>query len=202
VRFCLVIFFVPDEFICEVLKSKSSPIYTTGKDDAPVMAIKTTVAVQNFLQSMLHYFESDQKPDDSLLQLKFRELVLTVADNQANEALLCYFCSLLKEPHAVSLQRVMENNFCFNLKLENFAKLSSRSLSAFKRDFEKLYHTSPGKWLMEKRLNHALHLLTNMNKAVSEAAFESGFENTSHFSRSFRHRFGISPASVKQAATV
>lgn len=202
VRFCLVIFFVPDEFICEVLKSKSSPIYTTGKNYAPVMAIEPTVAVQHFFQSMLHYFEAQQKPDDSLLQLKFRELVLTIADNAANEALLCYFCSLLKEPQAVSLQRVMEDNFCFNLKLETFARLSTRSLSAFKRDFEKLYKTSPGKWLMEKRLNHALHLLTNMNKTVTEAAFESGFENTSHFSRSFRQRFGISPASARQAAAV
>ena len=30
-RFCLVLFFVPDEFICEVLKSKSTPITRSGK---------------------------------------------------------------------------------------------------------------------------------------------------------------------------
>jgi AraC-like DNA-binding protein len=37
-----------------------------------------------------------------------------------------------------------------------------------------------------------------MNKPVSEAAFESGFENTSHFSRSFKERFGMSPTAIKQ----
>jgi AraC-like DNA-binding protein len=55
---------------------------------------------------------------------------------------------------------------------------------------------------MEKRLNYALHLLTNMGKTVSETSFESGFENPSHFSRAFRQRFGHSPASVKQKAGV
>ena len=37
-----------------------------------------------------------------------------------------------------------------------------------------------------------------MDKTVSEAAFESGFENPSHFSRIFRERFGRAPGVVKQ----
>jgi AraC family transcriptional regulator, exoenzyme S synthesis regulatory protein ExsA len=141
-------------------------------------------------------------PDQSLLQLKFRELVLTLADNPVNSELRSYFCSLLQEPQSLSLQRIMEDNFCFNLKLEEFARLSSRSLSAFKRDFQTYYNTSPGKWLQEKRLNHALHLLTDMNRTVAEASFESGFESPSHFSRVFRERFGSSPATVKQRPAV
>jgi AraC-like DNA-binding protein len=96
----------------------------------------------------------------------------------------------------------MEENFSFNLKLEEFARLSMRSLSAFKRDFQQVYQTSPGKWLLGKRLNHALHLISNIGKTVSEAAFESGFESPSHFSRAFRQRFGSSPATVKQQAII
>ncbi|MGZ8525032.1 MAG: helix-turn-helix domain-containing protein, partial [Chitinophagaceae bacterium] len=65
--------------------------------------------------------------------------------------------------------------------------------------FQKQFNTTPGKWLLEKRLNHAMHLLGNTEKTVGEAAFESGFESPSHFSRSFKERFGISPTAVKQA---
>ena len=83
----------------------------------------------------------------------------------------------------------MNDNYCFNLKLEEYAQLSNRSLSAFKRDFQKHFDTTPGKWLLEKRLNHAMNLLSNSNKTVSEAAFESGFENPSHFSRAFPPAF-------------
>lgn len=200
VSFCLVLFMLPDDFICDVLKSKTIPMHKPGTKFDPVMTIENVPTIHSFYQSMMPHFDAGRHPDPALLQLKFRELVLTIADNPGNKELLSYFCSLLQGPQSVSLQRIMEDNFCFNLKLEEFAKLSARSLSGFKRDFIKLFDTSPGKWLIEKRLNHALHLLTNLNRSVTDAAFESGFESTSHFSRAFRQRFGTSPAAIKQKA--
>jgi AraC-like DNA-binding protein len=162
--FCFFLFFIPDEFIYDVLKSKSKPIHRAAKTFDPVISIENSTAVHAFFQSMLPYFNDERQHDQSLLELKFRELILIVADNPANNELLSYFCSLLKEPQHVSLQRVMEENFSFNLKMEEFAKLSSKSLSAFKRDFIKIFDTSPGKWLLEKRLNHSFHLLSNLGK--------------------------------------
>lgn len=200
--FCLVMFFLPDEFICDVLKTKKRPLYKVNKKFDPVISIDNNESVQSFFNSMIPYFNAGQEPDQSLLELKFRELILTISDNPKNTELLSYFCSLLHEPQTVSLQRVMEDNYCFNLKLEEFAKLSNRSLSAFKRDFKKTFSTTPGKWLMEKRLNNALHLLTNSNKSVADASFETGFESPSHFSRAFRQYFGFSPVNVKQQAVV
>jgi len=199
--FCMVLFFLPDEFICDVLKGKATPIHKPGKKYEPLITIDNNFTVQAFFQSMISYFDSNRDPDQSLLELKFKELILTIADNPANSELLSYFGSLLQAPQAVSLKNTMEDNYCFNLKLEQFAQLSNRSLSAFKRDFQKQYNTTPGKWLLEKRLNHAMHLLTNAGKTVSEASYESGFENRFHFSRAFRQHFGIPPASVKQQIT-
>lgn len=199
--FCMILFFLPDEFICDVLKSKATPIHKPGKKYEPLIAIDNNSTVQAFFQSMISYFGSNREPDPSLLELKFRELVLTISDNPNNSELLSYFSLLLQQPQAALLEKVMDDNYCFNLKLEQFAQLTNRSLSAFKRDFQKKYNTTPGKWLLEKRLNHAMHLLTNAGKTVSEASYESGFENPSHFSRAFRQHFGISPASVKQQIT-
>jgi AraC family transcriptional regulator, exoenzyme S synthesis regulatory protein ExsA len=196
--FCLVMFFVPDEFICEVLQSKATPIFKHGKRFDPIIPIHSTLNVQGFFQSMMPHFESPVAPDQSLLELKFKELILTISDNPHNHELLSYFFSLLNEPQSVSLQRIMEENFSFNLKLEEFAQLSNRSLSAFKRDFQKQFNTTPGKWLLEKRLNNAMHMLTNMNKTVNEVAFENGFENPSHFSRAFKARFNMPPTAARQ----
>lgn len=197
-EFCFVLFFIPDEFICDVLKNKSKPIQLLPQHHAPVIPIDRSASVEAFYQSMLHYFEASGEPDQSLLELKFRELILTIADNPANGELRSFFCLLLQEPQRISLQRVMEENFCFNLKLEEYARLCSRSLSAFKRDFEKIFQVPPGKWLLEKRLLHAQHLLLHLGKTASEAAFESGFENASHFSRAYRQRFGLSPSASRQ----
>jgi AraC family transcriptional regulator, exoenzyme S synthesis regulatory protein ExsA len=202
VSFCVVMFFLPDDFITGVLKGTTLNKPSSGKMRHSVAAIDVTPTVQSFFSSMITYFDRQQEPDSMLLELKFKELVLTIADNPRNSELLSYLTSLLQQPEAVSLERVMEENFCFNLKLEEFARLSNRSLSSFKRDFQKIYQTSPAKWLNQKRLQYAMHLLVNLNHTVSEAAFESGFEHPAHFSRCFRDRFGLPPTAVKVKTAV
>jgi AraC-like DNA-binding protein len=198
IGFCLVLFFVPDEFICDTLKTRSVPLVKTSEKYDPVILLDTTETLRSFFVSMYAYFAGTTTPDKSLLELKFRELILNIADNPKNVEALSYFCSLMSEPQSVSMERVMNENYCFNLKLSEYAQLSNRSLSAFKRDFQKQFQTTPGKWLLEKRLQHARFLLTSMNKTVSEAAFECGFENPSHFSRAFKERFSFSPATARQ----
>jgi AraC family transcriptional regulator, exoenzyme S synthesis regulatory protein ExsA len=201
--FCIMVFFIPDEFICSTIKTRSAPIVLPAKKRFyPVISIDPTEPLEAFFHSMFSYFANNIEPDPSLLELKFRELILTLADNTANAELLSYFCALMNEPQIVALRRVMEDNYCYNLKLKQYAELSNRSLSAFKRDFRKLFKITPGKWLLEKRLNHAMNLLSNTDKTVSEAAFVSGFENPSHFSRSFKERFGITPTAVKSLQSV
>ena len=199
--FCVVLFFIPDAFICETLQSKSKPLRSYGKNYDPLMMLHTSEQLTAFFLSMSSYFGEAQEPNPLLLELKFRELILTIADNPLNAELLSYFCSLMHEPQQAALQRVMEDNYCFNLKIEQYASLSNRSLSAFKRDFQKLFNTTPGKWLLEKRLLHAMHLLTHLNKTITEAAFESGFESNSHFSRCFKQRFGVAPSGAKVVGT-
>ncbi|MBI1768341.1 MAG: helix-turn-helix transcriptional regulator [Bacteroidetes bacterium] len=198
IGFCLVLFFIPDKFICETLKSRSAPISNADKDYGTVMQLNTSETLETFFLSMSSYFASTKEPDKGLLELKFRELILTLADDPYNGELISYFHSLVNEPQSISLQRVMEDNYCFNLTLEQYAELCNRSLSAFKRDFQKIMHSTPGKWLLEKRLNYAIHLLANTEKTVNEVAFECGFENASHFSRSFKERYQVSPSMVRK----
>lgn len=202
IGFCVVLFFVPDEFICETLKSRSAPITKINEKYEPVIRLQSTDSLTSFFVSMYTYFSGTNTPDKSLLELKFRELILNIVDNRNNVQALSYFTSLMNEPHAVSLERTMNDNYCFNLGLEQYAALCNRSLSAFKRDFQKQFNSTPGKWLLEKRLQQAHLLLLHQGKTVAEAAFESGFQNVSHFSRCFKEHFGNSPAAVKQIYTV
>ena len=196
--FCIILFFVPDEFICETLKARSGQVKNPLKDYQPVISVDTSEILESFFHSMVTYFVRSMDPDPLLLELKFRELILTVADNPKNTELLSYFCALLRGPQSISLQKVMDDNFCYNLKLDQYARLSNRSLSSFKRDFQKQFNMSPGKWLLKKRLDYAMQLLCNLNKTVNETAFESGFENPSHFSSAFKKQFGKAPTIIKK----
>jgi len=196
IGFCLVLFFIPDDFICQTLGKKfKAPIRPGGHRQ--VISLNSSETLGSFFLSMASYFNKAREPAQSLLELKFRELILTIADNPANIELLSYFCALINEPGTVALERVMMDNYRYNLKLEQFALLCNRSLSAFKRDFQSIFHTTPGKWLLEQRLLYAQNLLTISNKKpISDVAFESGFETLAHFSRSFKKRFGVTPSAV------
>jgi AraC family transcriptional regulator, exoenzyme S synthesis regulatory protein ExsA len=196
--FCLILFFIPDEFICETLKMKANPLVTTVKTYDSILMLNGSENIASFFLSMSRHFNGPYEPDATLLELKFRELILMLADDRTNAELLACFYSLMYEPQSASLQRVMHDNYRYNLKLEQYAELSNRSLSSFKRDFQKLFDTTPGKWLLEKRLQHARHLLIQRGKTVNETAFECGFENPSHFSRSFKLHFGTSPVTLKR----
>lgn len=153
--FCVVLFFIPDEFICNTLKAKSKSLASHTTKFEQVMILDQSETLSAFFLSISSYFSETHEPDRSLLELKFKELILTIADNPQNAELLSYFSSLMNEPQHLALQRVMEDNYCYNLKMEQYAELCNRSLSTFKRNFQKLYKMAPGKWLLEQRLNHA-----------------------------------------------
>jgi len=82
------------------------------------------------------------------------------------------------------------------VQLQRFAYLTGRSLATFKRDFEKLYHTTPNRWLQQRRLQEARYLLTEKGKPVSDVYLEVGFEDLSHFSFAFKKAYGVAPSKI------
>src|SRR5829696_4497449 len=198
--FCLLVFFVSDDFIRDVVREISGQL--SGRHDGEplhkgAVIVNNDVTLAGYFQSMLAYFIGTAKPADTLLTLKLKELIVSILLGRNNPDLAGYFQSLLKSD-APSLSQIMEANFCYNLALEDFAKLSHRSLSSFKREFQKYYNQPPGKWLLQKRLEYSAVLLKNPALNVSQVALDCGFEDMSHFSRAFKEKFGIPPAHYRK----
>jgi AraC-like DNA-binding protein len=87
----------------------------------------------------------------------------------------------------------MEANFHKPLSIEDYAYLTGRSLSSFRRDFISQFGISPKQWLIEKRLDHARTLLSKNHTTVTDVAVEIGYDNISHFVKAFHKRYGIPP---------
>lgn len=100
------------------------------------------------------------------------------------------------DPGKIDLEDFMNKNYCFNVSLERFAYLSGRSLTAFKQDFNKIFVMPPGRWLLNKRLQEAHHLITDKKRRPSAVYLELGFEDLSHFSFAFKKLFGVSPSQL------
>ena len=97
----------------------------------------------------------------------------------------------------IDLETVMSEKFLYNLKVEEFAQLCGRSLSVFKRDFNKQFDTTPYRWLKAKRLDYAKNLLLESDLNVNLICYECGFKINSHFIKSFKDKFKLSPNQFK-----
>jgi AraC-like DNA-binding protein len=191
--FCMLSFFITDDLIRKALQDLNVDLATSDADlDFHLLYIKDNQLLETYFQGILHHFQNPSKPLDVLLELKFKELIINITVGNKNPQLTRYFLDIANNS-LPPLSYIMEQNYCYNLTLEEFAKLCHRSLSSFKRDFRETYQTTPGKWLITRRLKRAAVLLKNPALNVSEVAYESGFKDSSHFSRAFKERFEMTP---------
>jgi len=191
----ILTFYFPDSYLQNFFKENRQHLPLKQLPAPPrdmFIQININEITRAFFYSIVPYFSQEVPPPENLLELKFKELLLNILSNPANGALLAYVSSI-SDQHKPSLPEIMESNFNFNLSLTGFARISQRSLAAFKRDFIEIYHVTPGKWLAQKRLEHARLLLDISKKNVNEIAYDSGFESVTHFSRVFKEKFGSSP---------
>lgn len=198
-EFCSLFMFVSDQFIRDTLLENQ--VDMTGRNDetdpSSILRVKTDEVLTTYFLSFLSYISKADSPDKKLAELKFRELILTVASGSANKNVTGYFLSLCNTVRP-SLQSVMESNFAYPMKLKEYARLSGRSLSTFRRDFKEIYKTTPGKWLTQKRLDYGRYLLEQTDRSVTEVVLDCGFKNPSHFSRAFKEQFGKTPLQHKK----
>lgn len=199
--FCGLIFFVPDEFVKSVV-SKSNVFMQGAECDAEmdsIVPIHIDETLAAYFNSIMSYFPKDTSPPKELLKLKFEELILTILTSSSNRPLASYL-KATTETSKVSIPSIMEANFMRSLSLEEYARLCARSLSAFKTDFQNIYKTSPGKWLINKKLEYAKFLVETTDKSVQDIVSDSGFKNTSHFVRIFKETYGQPPMKYRVLA--
>ena len=156
--------------------------------------IKSHPLLDSFFKSLFSYFNLDDELPEKLVAIKIQEALTIIdeVDKRASSTL-----GTFSEIGKVDLEKYMEEHFMYNLPLEKFAFLTGRSLTTFKSDFKKIFKTTPGKWLTEKRLNLAHHKLTTEKQRATEVYLAAGFENLSHFSFAFKKAFGYSPSNIQ-----
>jgi AraC-like DNA-binding protein len=197
--FCELIVFVPDDFIKGVIDKYKISCKTRGRTNKKdsIFPLQSEKILTAYFDSLLSYFAQKKPPPKSLLRLKFEELIINIISNENNIPLINHFKRLC-EKSKIPISEIMEANFTSNLKLNDFARLCGRSLSTFKRDFFKSFGTTPGNWLINKRLEFAKNLLDTTDKNIYEIIFDSGFKDRSHFIRKFKNEFGITPLKYRR----
>ncbi len=151
---------------------------------------------------MLASYMNSLKAYEKVLQQESGKALLAVKQKEAILILLQFNPELkdilfdFSEPGKIDLEAFMNQNYHFNVDLPRFAYLTGRSLSTFKRDFEKVFNITPSRWLLQRRLQEAYYMIKEKRKAASDIYLELGFEDLSHFSFAFKKHYGVAPSFV------
>ena len=195
-----LIFFIEDNFFVDFLKSHRQVIErktsSTLANDS-IFKIKISPLFKSSLDSIFPYFLHETSCSEELLKLKFNEIFLHILESDEHGRLLAFLQSIYSD-RKKDLMILMEENFNKPLTVEEYAKLSGRSLTTFKKEFQTIYNQSPKRWINRKRLEKAYSLLLAAEKNVTEVCFEVGFENISYFTQLFKQNFGITPKQLQK----
>jgi AraC family transcriptional regulator, exoenzyme S synthesis regulatory protein ExsA len=154
------------------------------------------ILIDNYIQSMLFYFENPTLVDDELVKIKLKELIHLLIKTEKATSLMQVISSLFS-PKEYSFREIISANLFTNLSLEQLAAFTNLSVSTFKREFTKLYNDSPAHYIKTKKLEKAVALLSNEAYRISDIAYECGFTDIAHFSKSFQEKYSSSPSSFR-----
>lgn len=106
--------------------------------------------------------------------------------------------SLMKEQQRMQfIYHFVEKNYQQAIDVNEVAALVHLTTAAFCRYFKKTTHLTFTDFLNQYRINQAKKLLL-FNKNVTEACYESGFENLSYFNKVFKKITGENPSQFRK----
>lgn len=92
----------------------------------------------------------------------------------------------------------IENDVSQPLSIKHLAASVRLSVSRFQHLFKKEVHTGIVKYINNRRLDEARHLLETTHLQVKEIRLCIGATNEAHFLRDFKRKFGVTPGSYRK----
>ena len=86
------------------------------------------------------------------------------------------------------------SNFKDHIELKKLAEISNMNKSSFCRYFKKMNNKTISRYVNELRIGYACKLLQENRCTISEACYDSGFNNVSNFNRQFRSIMNQTPS--------
>ena len=163
----------------------------------PVEKVIPNPLMENYISSLRPYLDTPKLIDDEFLKIKIRELILVLVNSDTTGRVKGILGSLFKSSK-YAFEDIIEANLYENLKLDDLAFFAGMSLSTFKRNFSKIYGTSPTNYIKQRRLEKAAQMLTETTQRVSEIAYECGFNDVGYFSKAFQSAYHNSPSDYRK----
>ncbi|RKR07999.1 AraC family transcriptional regulator [Maribacter vaceletii] len=146
-----------------------------------------------------------QKLSESQKVVEFLSILNVLSDDKDKIILSTALANqFTNDKNLKRLNRVIDyisNNFTEDITVNQLAEIAHLTPNAFCRYFKKHTRKTFKVFLNQLRLDYACKLMLEEQISMAEIGYKSGFNNTSHFIRTFKKIKGILPLKYKKAIT-
>ncbi|WP_428772429.1 helix-turn-helix domain-containing protein [Vibrio sp.] len=143
--------------------------------------------VEALHKRMLDILHEQEAGMEFLIELTGQELVFELLRSNTCQSIIT-----VSQTHPINRAiRLMSSTEGMQLSLSQVAEEVGMSLSSFSQRFKMMTEQTPKQYLTQARLKAAQRHLSYMS--VTDAAYETGYNNISHFIRLFKGEFGQTP---------
>ncbi len=155
-----------------------------------------TTDTQQLLEKLVCLFTQNHPDKEMMVDLGVSELVIRLLRQQGREILLSYSQQSPDASGIIAVIHFLEKNLLLPLDIEKLSRHACMSRSKLYIEFKKQLGCSPGEFQQQLRLKSSAQAIRT-GKTVTEACFDAGFSDLSHFSRRFTLFYGCSPSAYR-----
>ena len=155
-----------------------------------------TVDTQQLLERLVSLFTHNHTDKEMMVDLGVSELIIKLLRQQGREQLLNYCRQKPDTSGITAVIYYLEQNIALPLDIEQLCRKACMSRSKLYTEFKKQLGCTPSEYLQQQRLKIAAETIRT-GKTITQACYDVGFNDLSHFSRRFTRFFGCSPSQYR-----
>ena len=195
----LIFFIHPKRIQYFLAQIKFRPSIKPAASENGLCKLKLSTELKIFYDTLPQLMSIQQSFKGQFLQIKMLELLHLLLHHKHGNSLMESISQMDQRPKR-DLPQFMRAHFHHPFTLNDYAALTGRSLSTFRRDFKRYFQSNPHHWLRQERLKKAKTMLESQSDLlVADTAYQVGYENVSHFIKAFKNAFGQTPNAFKEA---
>lgn len=190
-----ILLYVKETFVKEFIDLNPEFMDCFNKPHIQLMKIQQK-RIENLLDQVMNEYYRDDESRDMVIVKSLLGLILSYINryNSENEN----FSTAISEgnlPSGKITEAVKHINEFYgdDITLASTAQALGINPSYLSRSFKSAMSCNFSDYLTNVRINHAVNLLLNSDKNITEIAFEVGYNSSNHFCKAFRKVMGISP---------
>ena len=164
----------------------------------PLVVDIDSARVRTLFDAMLDEQRDPQPGGHQMMVLLMKQVLIHLFRALSSTGSPLLWLQALDDPRFARVLETIFESPSSSHTLDSLARTAGMSRSAFSEAFAKAFGRSAVELLKEVRLDRASKLLRSSKLGVKEIASEVGFASRSHFSRAFKQRFGVDPASYRR----